>query len=368
MRGQCLTDAQMICVDGRLANGVCVEYCDKKCWGCTGSPTNCFQCSDNSSAVANGCSSAFSLKSSIIGKLYFVVTHLRVWHLKLFFLIVDDNELYIYHRPDYRGLFHSLIHAQYKIQQEINSVLDAIPFLDKVEGALPSHEQSANPKYLSMEREANGFLRNSVSYFLVEVPLVLCMYLSLNFFFHRLFNFEISRVLRIFSFRMCLWVMALESNLQSFSFLCFSNFAFLRSYDIFYKLDASLTVLFGFVLVFYALCFYELCHYLYGRLGKYFLTNFLRKNRSYFLMTLLYGVRPVVRGFLHSLYHSNDAQLLGFVGLDLLMVVVYSAFHVYRRLSINKGIFFCQCCYFFAGCVQNIALLCKNNESLTDEA
>ena len=78
-------------------------------------------------------------------------------------------------------------------------------------------------------------------------------------------------------------------------------------------------------------------------------------------MAVIYGVRPVVRGFLHSLYHSNNVQLLGFVGFDLLMVAVYSGYHIYRLLSINKGIFFCQCCYFFAGCVQNITLLCKNN-------
>ena len=65
----------------------------------------------------------------------------------------------------------------------------------------------------------------------------------------------------------------------------------------------------GFFFVFlFAFAGFFLIHYCYGRLAKYFLDNVYRIKGAFSLMTLVYGVRPFLKGIIHALLSRHNTQ------------------------------------------------------------
>lgn len=101
INGKCLLPEQMICLDGKIKNGICVTYCSKKCAACVGSADNCVGCGFGRRMSQSGQCVPTNSDMNIIGVVYAILSDLRVSRVKFLFLLLDDYELYQYHRPEY---------------------------------------------------------------------------------------------------------------------------------------------------------------------------------------------------------------------------------------------------------------------------
>ena len=72
------------------------------------------------------------------------------------------------------------------------------------------------------------------------------------------------------------------------------------SFNIECKLLQTLTIAIFFLVLIVTFASYGFYYYEYIQLAKYFLTNMFRFRTSYILMTLMYGVRPFLKGAIHA--------------------------------------------------------------------
>lgn len=160
--------------------------------------------------------------------------------------------------------------------------------------------------------------------------------------------------------------MLLEDNLQLFSYLGFRNFTFLHSTEIYGKINGAVSVVLFFLVVVYACCFYFLTPYLYKGLSKYFLDNINPNKRgAYFCMTLIYGMRPVLRGAIHAFYEENALQLALLGGLDIVVFLVLSYLQIRKRVFENRLVACLYCIYLLSSAYLNCILLFNRSEGLT---
>ena len=66
-----------------------------------------------------------------------------------------------------------------------------------------------------------------------------------------------------------------------------------------------LNILMFFLTLMTAFSSYIIYYSQYGRLGKYFLINMFRFPSSYMLMTVVHGIRPVLKGAIHALLYER---------------------------------------------------------------
>ena len=179
---------------------------------------------------------------------------------------------------------------------------EEFPFIQKkVLPSFPSYlPYSANDKYAQIEGKDSFFFRSTVEYFIMVVPFTFLMFVILNKIFFCLFNNELSKYLRIFSFWGFLFFMGMESNIEFFTFLGFRNFHTMFSLNISHKIYLSAVIFFMFFVILFAFAGFYMMHYFYGRLAKYFLDNLYRIKGAFTLMTYIYGVRPFLKGIIHS--------------------------------------------------------------------
>ena len=78
----------------------------------------------------------------------------------------------------------------------------------------------------------------------------------------------------------------------------------------------AFTFLFMFVVILCTLCSYLAYYYQYGKLARYFLSNMYRFKSSYVLMTVVYGVKPFLKGAVHALFFEMwDLQIWFLLGI-----------------------------------------------------
>ena len=64
-------------------------------------------------------------------------------------------------------------------------------------------------------------------------------------------------------------------------------------------------------------------------MAKYFLSNMYRFKTSYILMTITFGLRPMLKGMIHALlYEYWLAQIWTLMGIEILMVVIIVLFEL----------------------------------------
>ena len=188
---------------------------------------------------------------------------------------------------------------------------DELPFVKSdIEPTFQNYMLYSNKKYASEVGKDNFFFRNTIEYFVLNVPYCLIVFFLLNRLFYCFFNYSVSQYVRIFSFWGFLYQMLIESNIEYFTFLAFRNFQTMFSFRFADKL-----YLVGFVLFFYfvaagSIGSYFLYKYFYSKLSKYFMTNVYRVKGAILIMTFIYGIRPFIKGIIHSnLYNYNTIQL-----------------------------------------------------------
>ena len=72
------------------------------------------------------------------------------------------------------------------------------------------------------------------------------------------------------------------------------------------KVFSIFVILFMFIVVFFTVAAYFLLYYFYEKLFKYFLDNLYRISGSVWMMALIYGLRPFLKGCIHSLMYENN--------------------------------------------------------------
>jgi hypothetical protein len=235
------------------------------------------------------------------------------------FFAVDNFWLYEYHNRNYTWLTDQIFTTVRLIENKKSEIIDAeqLPFIEEsIMPSLQNYTAQSNEKFAAVEGSDNGFLRNTVEYFVINVPYCLLVFLLLNRLFYGLFNYSISQYLRMFSFWGFLYQMLVESNVEYFSFLGFRSLQTMFSSCFQHKLQLVFSVLFFYVVVAGTVSSYFLYRYFYGKLSKYFMSNVFRIKGAITIMTFLYGIRPFLKGVIHAfLYHYNAVQLISLAGL-----------------------------------------------------
>ena len=98
----------------------------------------------------------------------------------------------------------------------------------------------------------------------------------------------------------------------------------------------------------------------YQKLARYFLCNMFRFPSSYYLMSILYGAKPFLKGAVHALmYKIWDIQIWTLFGIELTSLIIMLCFEFISDNHRSKPVFMMDACYSFCLLLLNILFLCK---------
>ena len=102
------------------------------------------------------------------------------------------------------------------------------------------------------------------------------------------------------------------------------------SFDFVSKLFLLVSILMFFLVFFSMLVSYIIFYSWYGKLARYFLINMYRFPSSYYLMILLYGIRPFLKGFIHAFFHHHFVlQIWLLIGVEVLVLTLTLSFQYF---------------------------------------
>ena len=154
--------------------------------------------------------------------------------------------------------------------------------------------------------------------------------------------------------------MLVQGNIEYFTFLALRNFLTPFSFDIASKLLQVLVILMFFIVGLTTFASYSLYYYDYGKLAKYFLCNLFRFKSSYVLMTIMYGVRPLLKGTLHALLFKHwEVQIWCLLGVELVIQIIVLGFELKYDSHRSKPLFMMNTLYYWNLILLNILLLLK---------
>ena len=119
------------------------------------------------------------------------------------FLALDDLWLYNYHNHRYDGtaltIFETIQFIEEK-QWEITGLDGAKETVETAIEDISLYNPQSNKRYMEEERKNNLFVASTMDFFAFHVPFVLVFVFLLNRLFYCLFNYQISSLLRPYSF------------------------------------------------------------------------------------------------------------------------------------------------------------------------
>ena len=199
-----------------------------------------------------------------------------------------------------------------------------------------------------------------MDYFAFHVPAVILFVFLSNRLFYLLFNYQISFIFRAYSFKWILLEILIQNNVEFFTFLGLRNFLTPFSFNIPTKMFQVLAILVFFMTLLAAFWSYSLYYSDYGKLAKYFLCNMFRFPSSYILMTILYGVRPFLKGIVHALmFHHWEVQMWSLFSIQLCMLVMTLFFEFKFDSHRSKPVFMMDVSYYSCLMMLNVLFLCK---------
>ena len=146
--------------------------------------------------------------------------------LKFGFIILDDLWLYSFHNQEYSGEFLEVLKILSFIEENQWKIIGLEEWLNKVESTIdyPSeYNVHSDPKFLKIQRKNSSLLLNTLDFFIFSVPLTVLFVIGLNKAFYLLFEYEISKFLRPYSFWCILLELLIQSNTLLFSFFGFKS-------------------------------------------------------------------------------------------------------------------------------------------------
>ena len=141
--------------------------------------------------------------------------------------------------------------------------------------------------------------------------------------FFLIFNYEISKYLRPYSFLLIFFDLVIQSNVEYFTFLGLRTLITSFSFNYISKFLILIGIIMMFITVLCSISSYFLYYYKYGKLGRYFLVNLFRFTSSYPLMVIMFGIRPFLKGAVHALVYDNwFIQIWTLMGIEIAIVIV----------------------------------------------
>jgi hypothetical protein len=173
------------------------------------------------------------------------------------------------------------------------------------------YDSYTNYRFLEVERENALIYETAKAYYAVYLPVVFVGFLLLNRLFWCLQRFQVSQILRTYSFWLQYIVIVVLSDSTKLSFLSLNYLQMLFSFSINAKLIHAASIMMIGVLVIALLSLFFMSSYFYGDLCRYFLGNVYRIKYAMGYNFVRFSVRPLVEAALHVLFFANGkAQLL----------------------------------------------------------
>ena len=130
------------------------------------------------------------------------------------------------------------------------------------------------------ESRNNNYLIDSLlDFFVFYVPFTLLLVFLWNRLFYILFNHEISKFLRPYSFWAILVELLVQNNIEFFTFVSFRAITTMISFNFSTKLLNVVTIIILLLIFLCSVCSYVLYSSQYGKLAKYFFVNMLIKSK-----------------------------------------------------------------------------------------
>lgn len=214
---------------------------------------------------------------------------------------------------------------------------------------------------MEKERKNNVLLSSTIDFFVFFIPFSVISTFLLNRLFYILFDYSISICLRPYSFWAILIELLIQNNIQYFTFLGFRALAIPFSFQFASKWLLIFSVTFFFITTLLAFSSYAFYYGWYGKLARYFLVNMYRFPSSYALMIILYGVRPFLKGVIHSLFFNNvSLQLSLLAGTEIGVIIITLAFQYFFDNHKRYSILFLEILYMTCLVTLNFLLLNKH--------
>ena len=231
---------------------------------------------------------------------------------------------------------------------------------DYIEETARSYYPFSNPKYLQQERKGNIFLSSTIDYFCFCIPASLVLFFIFNRVFHLLFDYEISKYLRVYSFKLVLVEMLIQGNIEYFTFLGFRSIDTSFSFQLPSRLLVIMGIVMLFITVVVSLSSFFLYYIQYEKLARYFLINLFRFPSSYGLMVIVYGLKPLVKGAIHALaYEQWQLQIWLLIGAELLILIIMFIFEFRNDNHKSKLVFMMDVSSSGYMALLNFIILCK---------
>ena len=182
----------------------------------------------------------------------------------------------------------------------------------------------------------------------------------MNRVFYLLFNHKISRFLRPFSFWLIIIDLTFQNNIQLFTFISFRAVNTMFSFNFSTKAFNAFSIIFLFLTFMCVVSSYTLYYHSYKKLARYFLSNMYRFPSSYALMTIIFGVKPFLKGLIHAVFYDQWVLQIWFLaGVELSIVGIVIVFEIVLDSHKSTLILVIEVLYAFSLTGLNLLLLCK---------
>lgn len=144
---------------------------------------------------------------------------------------------------------------------------------------------------------------NTLNLFLSNMLLIFLMYVSLRTLFFLLFKYEVSKVLRQFSFWPFLYFMMIDGNLQFLTYMFFCELQHFFTFNFSNRCGLVFMLLILFLLIILVSCSHLILREAYGILAKYFFDDTKVSIEASIYLSLQFGYRNLLLGAVHALFN-----------------------------------------------------------------
>ena len=118
-------------------------------------------------------------------------------------MVVDDLWLYQYHQKEYDGIIRDVFKIIAFIESKQWEIIGLGEYLDRVKDEMKEVRRFnpySNIRYMEESRNNNALLNNLMDFIVFSIPLTLALWFLYYRVFYCLFNYEVSKYLRAYSF------------------------------------------------------------------------------------------------------------------------------------------------------------------------
>ena len=161
-----------------IGNGICKEYCDRKCRTCNQTKTDCVECSEFYTKDEKGECVMASQSLSIFVSVRPFLNVLKKRGYRWMFMVIDDLWLYQYHQKEYEGIIRDVFATIAFMEEKQWEIVGLSQYLDEMKAEIKEISQynaDSNKRYMEVSRNNNFLLDNIFDFLLLSVPLMLVL-------------------------------------------------------------------------------------------------------------------------------------------------------------------------------------------------